>query len=229
MIKDIPILERPREKALRFGIDTLSNIELYALLLGYGGKSNSVLDIANSLFKEDYSLVRVMNLSFQELCQIKGISNAKALHLLAIQELLKRYISLINQTNKPIKQVDELVNKYVYELSSLSKEVLIIVILNQQNKIIKEKRLYSGGKKLINISIDEIILYVINSGYSKFYLIHNHPSGRLIFSKEDILATKEIIKTSKMLKLTLVDHLLISNLGYASYRNNETTYCKVVD
>ena len=90
-IKELPVLDRPREKALRYGISSLSTEELLALLIGFGGKDNSALDIAKTILEDSRGLYYLINKNVEELKTYKGISDVKALNLCAIFELVKRY------------------------------------------------------------------------------------------------------------------------------------------
>lgn len=216
-IKELPALDRPREKALRYGINSLSTEELLALLIGFGGKDNSALDIARTILEDSRGLYYLINKNVEELKVYKGISNVKALNLCAVFELVKRYQE--KQLEMDENEIDNafLYQKYAPRLMNMNEEVMVLVILDKRKTITHEITLYKGGKNKLSLSYREIFKQIIiHNGYY-FYVIHNHPDNTLIPSTSDISFTSELTRRCDKLDIVLMDHLIFSAHGYYSF------------
>ena len=216
-IKELPTLDRPREKALRYGINKLSTEELLALLIGSGGKDNSALDIAKNLLDSSKGLYYLAIKTVEELKEYKGISNAKALNLCAIFELVKRYQEKELELNE--EEIDNafLYAKYAPRLIESNQEILVLVVLDKRKLITHEITLYKGGNNKLSLSYREIFKQIIiHNGYY-FYVIHNHPNSDLTPSKSDIIFTSELTRRCDKLDIVLMDHLIFTEKGYYSF------------
>lgn len=216
-IKELPTYDRPREKALRYGINTLSTEELLALLIGFGGKDNSALDIAKNLLEDSRGLYNLVNKTAAEFKQYKGISDAKALILCAIFELVKRY------QEKEMEQVEGevdnafLYRKYAPRLTNQNEETLILVILDKRKKITHEITLYKGGNNKLSLSYYDIFKRIMNHEGYYFYVIHNHPNNEITPSKSDTIFTAELTRRCDKMDIVLMDHLIITDKGFYSF------------
>ena len=210
-ISDIPVNLRPREKALHFGIEELSDQELLALIIGSGGKGNSAIDIAGELLKTHAnSMESLSNTNYQSLLGYLGLKKSIALRLLATFEFHKRLSSHKYQSISKIESVNDVYLRYKY-LENFEQEVLVIIMLDLKKRIIKEKVLYKGTSDGLSIDVREIIQELILAKAKFFYLVHNHPDEEPSPSDDDILATKVIKKTSSNLGIKLLDHLIVFN------------------
>lgn len=214
-IKDLPKQERPREKAIRFGIDKLSNEELIAILLGTGTKEVSALDLAHTIYSNSLGLVNLLNKPYEALVKVKGIGPGKALILASCFELSKRYENLLNYEVQKVNS-EYLYQRYIRRVSESDKEHLIIVVLNGKKQIIHEERIYLGSEESVDCNPQEIVKNVILHKGKYFYLIHNHPSGNANPSESDRMLTTKIIITSNYLGIILLDHIIIGSNGYYS-------------
>lgn len=218
-IKELPKLERPREKAMHYGLASLSDIELLSLLISTGYKGISALEIATSLITNFHGLSSLANASILDIRKTKGIKDAKALNLAAIFELHKR----LSIREKEVEDVevtpDYLYNKYKTNLLSSHQENLILVVLNKKRKIIHEKTIYVGTEKNMCFSYKDIWRELLNNhGYS-FYLIHNHPNSSSTPSEQDIIFTGELFLESDRIGIPMIDHLIVGENGYYSFQN----------
>ena len=216
-IKELPKLERPREKAIRYGISSLSNEELLAILLRTGTKDSSALDVAHKLNSGSRGLNNLFLMPYESLTDVRGVGPSKALILAACFELSKRYQRSFYGDSGKVNDED-IYQRYINRLLHEEKEVLIIVILNQRLEIIYEEEIYSGGDSLLLCSPSEIVKKVIRHHGKNFYLIHNHPSGDYHPSKNDCYTTDEIVRLAKRVDIELIDHLVVGNAGYYSIR-----------
>lgn len=221
-ISDIPINLRPREKALQYGIEELSDQELLALIIGSGGRNNSAIDIANELLKSHAnSLEALSNSNYRSLIGFSGVDKSIASRLLATFEFHKRLISNRYQKTQKIETAEQVYFRYRY-LENLDQEVLIILMLDLKGRIIKEKTLYKGTFDSFSINVKQIIQELILAKAKSFYLIHNHPDEEQEPSEDDIIATKVIEKTAKNLSIKLVNHLVIFKGGYSCIKEEKT-------
>lgn len=218
-IKELPTLERPREKAIRYGVETLSDIELLTLLISKGYKGYSAFDIAVNCIKEFNGLYGLSKASIFEIEKIKGIKDAKALNLISIFELHKRLLMKEKEQEEIVPDSEYLYNKYKHKLLSSHQENLILIVLDSRRKILHEKTLYVGTENNVIYSYKDIWREMLNYHGKYFYLIHNHPGHSSSPSKEDIIFTSELVIQSERLKTPMIDHLIIGENGYYSFQN----------
>lgn len=216
-IKDLPKNERPREKAVRYGLESLGNHELIALIIGSGTKGNSALDIAYELLESNNGLNNMSKKPYREFLRIKGLSDVSALKLGATFELFKRLDNFSAEEGAIITS-EKIYQKYRIKLMSYDQEVLGIIILNRKRKILSEKIIYIGTKFGINTSIRDIFKELLMVGGHYFYLFHNHPSEDVKPSNQDIIFTRQVIMECSKLGFTMLDHVIISYNEYYSFK-----------
>ena len=221
-IKDLPILERPREKALRYGIDSLSNHELLALIIGSGSPENSAMDIAYQMLSDSHGLFHLVRKPYFDLLNYKGVGEIKAVKIIATFELARRFLTSKEDEEEFIKTSDEIFKKYQPIVANLVQEHVYLVVLDNKKKVLHEVNLYRGNENSVTCSEIQIVQQVIIHSGHYFYLIHNHPSGALTPSEEDVMFTTNLIRRANKLRVILLDHIIISNRGYYSFLNNVT-------
>ena len=217
-IKELPKYERPREKALRYGIASLSNEELIAILLRTGTKEKSALDLAHKLNSESRGLANLFHMPFQALIDINGIGPGKALILSSCFELCSRYIKSLSGEMGPV-DLKSLISRYSLRLKNEDSEMLILISLNQRKEIIYEECLYKGSDISVDCQPEQIVKKVLLHNGKSFYLIHNHPSGNYEPSSSDAYVTTEIVRYSRKMNIKLEDHIIIGKNGYYSFKN----------
>ena len=215
-IKDLPKQERPREKAVRFGIESLSNEELIAILLRTGTSEASALDIAHTLYTNSHGLQNLFKQPYEALLDVRGIGPGKALILSTCFELSKRY-GMLSYYDMEVPSNGYLYQRYIGKLSHSDQEQIVIVILNAKKRIIHEEIIYRGSENSVDCNPLEIVKKVILHKGKYFYLIHNHPSGNAQPSDADRVLTTNIITTANMMRVILLDHIVIGSHGYYSF------------
>jgi len=220
-IKDIPIDERPRERLMNVGVEKLSNEELLAILLKSGTKNVSVKVLASSILKELNSISDLKDMTLERLIQIKGIKTAKACELLASIELGKR----INQKFTNINQIKIIDSSSVFEyykniLGDKKQEHFYCVYLDTKHNIIKDKLLFVGTINESLVHPREIFKEAYILSASGIICIHNHPSGNVTPSKNDIIITEQLKQVGNILGIAVVDHLIIGKNEYYSFMDN---------
>ena len=219
--KEIPLNDRPREKALNNGVQSLSNEELLAVILKCGTRGVSVLELANDIFKRYYSFNNIMNCSYDELMKIKGISKAKAIELLAIMEIAKRIQKNKINSIKVINSPDDIYDNFSVLLKEEKQENFMVIFLNIKSHIIKYETLFVGGVNCSIIDVNFILKKAINYGACKIICLHNHPSGDPTPSNQDIIITKKIDLNADMLDIKLMDHIIIGKNSYVSLKREK--------
>ncbi len=218
-IKDLPTLSRPREKALHYGINTLTEIELLAIIIGEGTNGRNALEIAEILHKEHVSLINMYRLTNVNSLKVHGIGKAKALRLLAVFELNKRLLYMEAKKDTFMYKEDEIIATYQQRIGHLTKETLYLITLNRRNMIISEKQLYLGSELGFSIDAKEIIRELLLANADQYVLIHNHPSGDVAPSDHDLETTYKLAEMSAKFGVYLFDHLIISAADFFSLRH----------
>ena len=214
-ISDIPFNLRPREKALQFGIEELTDQELLSLIIGSGVRGNSAIEIAQDLLNSHgNSIQNLAKTNYQSLISYLGLKKSIALRILAAFELHRRLISNKYQNVTTIESINDVYFRYKY-LENYEQEVLMILMLDLKKRIIKEKILYKGTFDSFTVDVREIIQELVLAKAKYYYLLHNHPDEETNPSEEDILSTKVIEISSKNLGIILIDHLVIYKGGFS--------------
>ncbi len=219
-IKEIPKEERPREKLIENGAESLSTSELLAIILEGGVKDTNVSELAFKLLKEVGNLKNFLDLSITELTKIKGIGPAKATKILATVELGKRII--LEEDKQKIK-LNNAKNIYLYSRSffyGLNQECFFCLFLNSSFHLLTHKLLFKGTMTKSSVHPREIFkeAYKINASY--IICLHNHPSSNVNPSKKDIEFTNYLVKLGILHGIPILDHLIIYNNKYYSFLEN---------
>lgn len=215
-----PVEERPREKAIYYRIETLSNQELVAVILRTGNKEMSVLNLAQFLLDEIGGFQELKDIDYQRLIQIKGIKQAKAIELMACIELAKRMQSkqsIKNRIRQPKDAYAYIKNKLMFE----KQEKVVLLCLNNHLEIVQDKLLFIGSGDVSLLETKEVFQYTLRSGCNRIILIHNHPSGNPKPSHEDQEITRKIEMMAKHLDIEFIDHIIIGDHCYYSFKSNQ--------
>jgi len=219
-IKSLPAEERPREKLIKNGPETLSNSELLAIVLRTGNKKESVVSMANNLFNK-YNVKFLSRLDIGTLKKELGIGDAKACQIVACFELGRRLAKFKTDKKKPVKNARDMAKIFIPEMSSLKKEHFKGVFLDSKNRIIKEETIFVGSLTESVVHPREIFQIALNENAAALILIHNHPSGDPTPSEEDIKITKELVKAGNILGIPVLDHIIIGNNNYVSLKEKD--------
>jgi len=217
-IKDIPCNERPREKMIIYGVESLGNSELLAILLGSGSKKENVLQLSSRVLKEFGGLNNVFSASAEELTDIQGIGIAKASQLIALSELCKRYRSYKSKEKIKITEPKDIVENFMEEMRVYSKEILKLLVLNTKKEIVTARDISIGTNNSALIHPREVFNLAIKSSGDSIILIHNHPSGDPKPSKNDINVTIRFKECGKLLGIELIDHIIIGDRKFTSMK-----------
>ena len=220
-IKDIEAADRPRERLINNGVEVLSNEELLAIILKTGNKENSAKELASILIKELEGIKNLNNINYERLKKIKGIGNAKACELLASIELGKRINREINSLNNIILNKTSKVYEYYKDiLGNKQQEHFYCVYLDNKKRVIRDKLLFIGTLNYSIVHPREVFKYAYLFSASSIICVHNHPTGNVIPSKQDLDLTNNLIAVGNILGIKVVDHVIIGKNNYYSFIEN---------
>lgn len=215
-IKDLPKHLRPREKLIEKGPENLNDAELLAILLRTGREGRNALDIARSVLKK-YPLEQLISVNIEDLTQIKGIGNDKAVTLLAAFELSKRATQSFSHhlpiIDSPQKAVDQLTH-----IRSKSKEHFVCLYLNARNQLIYNETISIGTLTASLVHPREVFAPAFKCHAAGIIMAHNHPSGNLESSSEDRQITIKLKTASQVLDIDLIDHLIVTSNSFVSLK-----------
>ena len=220
-IHDLPFNERPREKALQNGIQSLSNIELLAILLRTGSKNHSALELSIDVLSVCNGLKGLTETTLSQLISIKGIQPSKALILLSAAELSKRILVDRNEYEvgqSQIQNAEQAIQIWMSKLKGSLQEELVLLVLNTKMRIITSKTLFIGSVDSHTIHPRDIFREAIRNNSAKIILMHNHPTGDPEPSPSDVATTQQIAKLGKELGIKLVDHIILGSGRFVSMK-----------
>ncbi len=223
LIKDMPKIERPRERLLHFGPKSLSSYELLAIILRVGNQGQSVIDLAKQLVNSLNNLADLKDMTIDELSQIKGIGKTKAITILAALELGER-VNLPNREKTQILSPENVYDLLKYELAALKQEVLIVLFLDLKNNLIAKKTVFKGSLNQSLVHPREVFKYAVKYSAFQIILVHNHPSGDPNPSSHDLEITKIFQDAGKLLQIKVLDHIIIGENAFLSiiqYESNK--------
>ena len=225
-IKDIPKEDRPCERLIENGVETLSNEELLAIIFKTGTKGNSAKDLGCQILSKIENLKKLNDINLEFLKKFNGIGMSKACNLLAAIELGKR----INREIDTIKNIKltsaDIVYKYYKEkIGDKKQEYFYAIYLDTRKKIIGDKLLFIGTVNYSLVHPREIFKEAYLLGASAIICVHNHPGGNPLPSKQDFEITNNLIEASRILGIKLLDHIIICKNNYYSFlENNDISF-----
>ena len=210
--------DRPREKLLAKGRSSLTEAELIGILIGSGTRTLSAVDLAKQILAAaNHNLNELAKFTVKDLIKFKGIGEAKAISIVSALELGRRRKSVKAEEKLKFtssKQIFELLRA---DLSDLKHEEFWIVLLKRNGELIKKVRVSSGGVAGTVADSKIIFNHALGELASSVILVHNHPSGALKPSTEDINFTKRIVDAGRLLDIAVIDHLIFTDSGYYSF------------
>jgi DNA repair protein RadC len=215
--------DRPREKMLLKGKEALSDAELLAILIGSGSREYSAVELCKIVLqKVNNNLNDLARCSIDDLTKTKGIGQAKAITIAAALELGRRRKAEQPEEKPIIKTAADAANIIQPLLADELLEKFYLLYLNRASKLIKYECISTGGVAGTVVDAKIIFKKALDAGASSIILCHNHPSGNLTPSQQDIDITKKIVQSGKLLDIIVIDHLIVANTGWYSFANEGT-------
>jgi len=213
-IKDIPKVDRPREKFLQKGPDALSKGDLLAILLGSGIKGKNVQKLAQQVIKRFGK--NFLNITIDDLQNISGIGQAKALQIVSAISLVKRYC-VDKKVNEIIIKNSQDVLAQTYDLGEKKKEYLVCLYLNARNVLLKKEVISIGLLDKTLLHPREVFYPATELNAASVILIHNHPSGDYLPSEKDTQVVEKIAQAGEIMGISVVDFIIVSEKGHYSF------------
>ena len=222
-IKEIPKEERPRERLIKYGANNISNEELLAILIKTGTKNNSVKDIADLVLKKIENLNNLENININTFLDISGLGRVKTIELMAAIELGRRIFLMKNNSNTIIyNNPDIIYEDNLFLFLGKKQEYFYCLYLDNRNNLIERKLLFMGTLNRSIVHPREIFKEAYLTSASKIVCMHNHPSGDITPSIEDIRLTKSLIEIGKLQGIMVADHLIMGDDNYYSFYNERS-------
>ncbi len=218
---ELPTEDKPYEKCVRYGVQSLTNRELLAAILRTGSKGRDVLALSGELLKlvpEQEGFTGIRRLSLEELSSVRGIGKVKAVQLKCILEIARRMAREEAGEGIYFRNPAAVAKYYMEDMRHREQEVLLLLMLNQKGKLLREKYMFQGTVNASMVSPREIFLEALSSRAVQILMLHNHPSGDAKPSQEDLQVTKRVMEAGKLLGIELADHIIIGNRTYVSFR-----------
>lgn len=220
-LKELPIMERPYEKLEMYGAEMLSTAELLAIIIKSGTKDLTSVEIAQEILKDDFmekGVTFLKDVSIEELISKKGIGRVKAIQLKAVAELAARASKPVKIIRKEIFTPEDIAKIMIPDLKHEKQEVIKTILLDTRNQIMKIVTNAIGGLNSSMIEIREIFKEPIKASAAKIVLVHNHPSGDVTPSPDDIKFTKKIINAGEIFGIEIIDHIIIGDGKFSSLK-----------
>lgn len=213
--------QQPREKAEKYGVGVLSVPELWAIILRTGTPGYPITELCRDMMRRNAgSLHKLERRTRQELCEIKGVGNVKAIEILAVLELIKRYCQEEIPMEDPIRSSVQIYDRMRHKIGNLDHEEIWLLLLNRQNRIIREQPLTSGTSSATVFDTKLAIKLAILENADGMILCHNHPSGGVKPSVQDDNLTKDLKEACRFMGIRLLDHLIVTANGFYSYMDS---------
>lgn len=221
-MKGLPESERPYERCVKYGVQTLTDAELIAILIKSGTKEKNAIDVAKSLITgasdNSSGLNKLKTIDYTELIKYNGIGRVKAITLLSAIELGKR-ISLSTK-DKTISFTSPrlIADYYIEEMNSYLTEHFYMLLLNSKNNLIRKIEISKGTVNQVIVSPRECMIEALRYNAVSFIILHNHPSGDPTPSTEDYRMTEKMLIAANTLDIKLIDHIVIGDNAYHSMK-----------
>lgn len=216
-IKDLPEFERPREKLVKKGVKALKKEELLAILLRTGLKGKNVLEVANDVLVK-YGDKKLLDVSYEELRNIRGVGPTKAIQILAAIELGSRLFKEKSEREIFINSPED-VAKELSHIKENKKENFVVLYLDARNKLIYKETVSIGSLNANLVHPREVFEPAVRHLAAQIVLAHNHPSGDPEPSEDDLVITKKLVESGKILGIKVFDHIIVTKADFFSFKN----------
>ncbi|WP_286264128.1 RadC family protein [Thalassotalea atypica] len=214
-LKDWPSQERPREKLLRLGANSLSDAELLAIFLRTGIKGCHVVDLARNLLQTFGSISAIYSASLEEFCQANGLGTTKFVQLQACLEMSKRYLAEALPQGSALTSSQATKDYLTAELRGETREVFAVLFLDNQHRVLEFERLFQGTINAAAVYPRVVVERALRQKAAAVILTHNHPSGIAEASLADKDITQHLTKALALIDVRVLDHVIIA--GHSCY------------
>jgi DNA repair protein RadC len=226
-VKEWPEDEQPRERLVKYGADVLSDAQLLAIIIRTGRDGRSSVELGIELLDKFKSLEGIAQAGFDELCGkkhgVKGIGTAKAAELKAAIELGRRWYKMpsrVGEKKESFCSSQDVINYCRQTMKDRKKEVFRCFLLDTKNKVIKDEEVSVGTLTASLVHPRETFKAAIRESAAAVIFVHNHPSGDIKPSQEDILLTRRLVQAGEVLGIQVLDHIIVGDGSHFSFRDN---------
>jgi DNA repair protein RadC len=216
-ITDWPASERPREKLLENGVESLSDAELLAIFLRVGVTGKSAVDLAREMLDTFGSLNGIFQARFQELCAINGIGASKYAQLQAIFEMSRRALAEEMRATDVFNSASQVRDFLRLKLGNLKQEVFMVLYFNVQNQLITSEIMFTGTLTQTSVYPREVVKHALHHNAASVIFAHNHPSGVAQQSQADELLTKQLKQALALVDVRVLDHFIVAGNDTLSF------------
>ena len=222
LIKELPSEERPRERMLSLGAGRLSNTELLAILISTGTKKESAMTLAEKIISIEEEGLSFLGAAIpQELTRISGVGVAKSCQIAAAIELGKRLASKPRGKKVKVTTPEDIAFFLMEDMRYMKKECFKILLLNTKNEVMSVEEISQGNINSSIVDPREVFSPAVRKSAASIALVHNHPSGNPKPSTADIKVTERLKKAGEILDIKVVDHIIIGDGTYTSFKNKK--------
>ena len=212
-----PQTERPRERLLCEGAESLSDSQLLAILLRVGRQEASAVKVGMEVLESDGGVSGLLHCSAEELCTVPGVGPAKAAQIIAAVELGKRAVSAPLTTGMRIGSSADLFKHYHARLRDLRHEIFAVVLLDAKHQVIRDVTVSEGSLTLSIVHPREVFIPAMRASAAAVIFLHNHPSGDPTPSQEDRVLTSRLVSAGTLLGIQVLDHVIVGDGRYVSF------------
>ncbi|MFC7364717.1 MULTISPECIES: RadC family protein [Bhargavaea] len=220
-ISELHIADRPRERLIHQGAESLSNQELIAILLRSGTRQESVLQLSNRVLAFFDRIQDMQHATLEEMTSVKGIGEAKAVQLLAAVELGKRLTRKQSTERYVIRSPEDAADYLMPDMSNLNQEHFVVLFLNVKNEVLHSRTIFIGSLNSSIVHPREVFREAVKRSAASIICAHNHPSGNPAPSPEDIEVTKRLAEAGKIVGIDLLDHIIIGDHKFLSLKEGD--------
>ncbi len=226
-VKELPDTERPYEKCLMYGAEALTDAELISVIIRTGSRGERCVDLAHRILNAGPDgLLNLLQLDVKQLTKIHGIGNVKAVQLKCVGELAKRIASTRRRQQVILESPESIASYYMERMRHETQEILMLAMFDSKSMLIGEKVISVGTSNAALISAREIYRTALQEQAVYIVILHNHPSGNPEPSREDIQVTRKIKQSGEILDILLMDHIIIGDNRYFSFREQDILFEK---
>jgi len=217
-IRDIPEEERPRERLIRNGPESLSNAELLGVILRTGSNKENVVSLSSRILSK-YNIKQLSLANVSRLMQENGVGKAKAAQIAAVFELSRRLEMFVEEPKRKICSPKDVYTLMYPKMREQKKEKFITLCLDTKNQILKEEVVSIGSLNASIVHPREVFKSALLESSASVIMVHNHPSGDPSPSREDIMVTEKMVEGGKLLGIDVLDHIIIGDGRYVSLKD----------
>jgi len=217
---EIPPEDRPRERLKALGAEVLTTRELVAIVIGPGASKTGALDIAGDVLAAVGVVKDLSGVSVEKLARVKGLGEAKACRLKAAVELGRRVAKATRGQARIVRCPDDAAGLVIEDMKNLDREHFGVILLDSKNAVISVERVSVGTVNSSLVHPREVLKPALEKSATSIILVHNHPTGNVAPSREDIMITRRFEKCGKILGIEVIDHIIVGDGNYRSMKES---------